>query len=484
MSVVVTVKNGSTDITSSIEPSSVDIVIVLTKEVGTFSFDVIATPGKYVPALNDAITITETVNGTPSIIFGGTVTEIETTVKQGLIACYSVTVTDYGFKANQKLVVQGFTNADPGTIAAGIVTGFFPAGYSTAGINMAGYTIPSIKFNYMQPTKALQKLANLIGWNWYIDSAKVVHFFLAQNNPAPFNLDDTTGNFEWATIDADQSILNMKNSVYVIGATYPVAFTIGTTPDTFSANGVQAVFYLRYRYGSGSVVVTLNGVGQTVGIANQDSPGSFQVLYDSTNQNITFSSVPSSGTIAVFGTAAVPIIGKAIDSASVLTYGEFEDAIFDSQITTVAEAQGRARAEILQYGHAVSDIKFYTTMTGLRIGQNINVTSSKLGITLTGLVIKRIEARMLDNMQLRYYVELLGSDNITFVDMMSSILQQENATTQVSDTTVLQPLLTITETLASSDTLHAPVATTTRSYYWNTVSGGQQPIVWNLFTWA
>lgn len=491
------IKANGTDVSSSIDWNSIDMVLVLTKETSTFKFNVV-NPGatvanhgspytKYNPGAGDVIEYYETTNdGSGNVVnkvFGGTITEIETVVQEGILLVAQVTCTDWGYTMNGKLVVKSYGAMDPADIVADIVSNYCPAGFNASTyVQRAGFNIPSIKFNYEQPTKCIQALASQIGWDWNVDADKNIHFFLAENNPAPFVIDDTSGAIDWSTLDVDVNLQNMKNSVFVIGGVYESVITAGATSDMYLGNGTQVAFSLRYAYTPSTITVTLNGVVQSIGVANQvTDPSAYQTLYDQGNQVITFNTVPSVGAVVkVYGTAEIPIIGHAIDQPAVNVFGEFQDAIFDSQIKSIAEAQQRALADILLYGHSVFDVKFYTMTPRLRVGQNILLNSAKFGISNYPLVVKRIEGQGFSPHKLRYYVECIGSDVPTFVDIMSTLLQKENANTTIDNTT-LEVLLNIYESLASSDSVSAPTALPTENY---TYTSGSQIGVWNFATWA
>ena len=134
---------------------------------------------------------------------------------------------------------------DPHDIVVDIVTNFAAGkGFTTNHVQYGNFLVPSIKFNYQQPSKALQSLANLIGWDWYIDPNQDIHFFLGdvddgvgEGGVAPITVDATSGKIEWNSLDIDLNITNMQNSVYVIGGTYTKTFTAGNTPDTFITDG-------------------------------------------------------------------------------------------------------------------------------------------------------------------------------------------------------------------------------------------------------
>jgi hypothetical protein len=469
-------RNTSSDITSSIDWPSTQLTLVLTKEVSTFQFSVRKTGSNVIPAVGDQIDIYESGNH----IFGGTVTESEATVDGGLLLIYQITCTDWSFKMDTKLVAKTYAQMDPHDIVVDIINNYTTGGYTTAEVQVGNFLVPSIKFNYEPVTKAIQKLASLIGWDWYVDADKGVHFFLAEDDSAPFNIDDSGGNLEWQTLDVDVDLTNMKNSVYVIGGNYKKTFTASTTPDVYQTDGVASVYSLAYSYDKSTVGVTLDGVAQTIGIANQVSnPSSVQVLYNPDNRYIQFTTTPGSGhTVKIYGQALVPILAHAQDAAGIAAYGEIQDSVVDKQITTVPEAQARAQAEILQYGHAVYTVKFNTLKTGLTVGQTITVNSSAFGLDVP-LTIKRITGTGYTPSQFEYQVECYGSDQVSFVDIMSVLLQQENQQNPVTDTTILEVLQSIADGLSLAEAV--AVTTGARPYKWGATTPQAR---WGFATWG
>jgi hypothetical protein len=109
----------------------------------------------------------------------------------------------------------------------------------------------------------------------------------------------------------------------------------------------------------------------------------------------------------------------------------------------------------------VYDVKFNTLIPGCQIGQTIKVNVPAMGITNYNLVIKRIEAvgyapgddnLNIDGM-LEYQIECIGSDTVTFTDLMTTILQQEQTQTDVSDDTITENLEEADEALDLTDTV-------------------------------
>jgi hypothetical protein len=466
--------NGS-DISSSVDWRTIDAISQITKDVGTLKFNIRigsgqTSPAKTVPNVADIIELYDSTG----LIWGGTVTEREATI-EGLMLTWQITCTDYGYLFNGILIKKNYSQLDPHDIVLDIVSQADPGGakgFTTNHVQMGNFLIPTIQFNYQQPSKALQSLANLIGWDWYIDPNKDIHFFLGDvdaavgnGGVAPIAITPTSGQLEWNSLDIDLNITNLQNSVYVIGGTYPKTFTATNTADTFLTDGIRQFFSISYPYYSPTaadyeavpISVTLDGTPQTVGISNQDDPSSFEVMYNDQQRWIQFpAGAPASGhTVKVFGTAKVPIVANARDATSIATYGKYEGVISDTKIKSVPEAQQRAQAQIAQFGHPVYDVKFKTLVPGCAIGQAIVVDLPAFGINET-LIIKRVEAVGYapgPNGMLEYQVECIGSDVVTFTDLMQSVLQAEAAQTPVDDSTVNEDLEYVDETLTLSETV-------------------------------
>jgi hypothetical protein len=479
----VVVTCNSTDISNSVDWKTINAISQLTKDVGTFKFNVrqnMANPtGVTVPIIGDTIELFDPTG----VIWAGTVTETEATI-EGLMLTWQITCTDWGYLFNGILIKENYAAMDPHDIVLAIVAIADPGGakgFTTNHVQKGNFLVPSIKFNYQQPSKAMQSLANLIGWDWYIDPNKDIHFFLGdvddgvgEGGVAPIVVNDDGGSsgkdIEWNSIDVDVNLTNMQNSVFVIGGTYTKTFTAANTPDTFLTDGVRQFFSVSYAYESDTdaydttpMAVTLDGVPQTIGIANQDDPSDFDVMYNDAQRWIQFTGgAPSSGqTVKVFGSAKVPIVAHASDAESIATYGEYQGVITDTKITTVPEAQERAQAQILQFGHPVYDVKLNTLIPGCKIGQAITFDLPAFGLTET-LIIKIITAvgyaPGADGM-LEYQLECIGSDVVTFTDLMQSVLQQEASQTTVDDSTVNENLLPESEDVVATETLQTPVTT-------------------------
>ena len=540
------VLNGTHDITSFVQfDSTFNVQSVLTKQKGQFTFSVKAPQAPTLPSnfpqIGDTIYVNYTINGNKQLIFGGTLVTSEPVIdgqSGGVVLLYQLTAADWGFLFDSKLVKKNYAGEDPHDIVVDLVTNFCPAGYTTNHVEVGNFLVSSIQFNYQQPSKCLESLAQQIGWDWYIDANKDVHFYFAEGNPgassevslAPFNIDDTSGNVEWPSLDVQVDITNMKNSVYVVGGTYAKDYVLSPNPnatppqyaplDVYTSVAGTFVYPLAYPYTQSTLTVTLAGVGQSIGTDQQTDPSTVEVLYNDHGRFIRFTSDPGSGKqIIIQGMAQIPILAHVSNPPSIAAYGELQDSIVDSKILSIQQAQERAQADIDMFGHPVYTVKFNTISVlanQLSLGQQITLNSAKFGVSGKTLIIKQINCVARTPTQLEYHVQCLGSDDVTFNDIMLTLLQQQLGSATTSNSIVLEDLIPINETVKLADTVTitavagpyvwapAPVALqsaeggeTYGSFgYGNFALGGglpyandapattQSPIIrWGFFTW-
>jgi hypothetical protein len=184
--------------------------------------------------------------------------------------------------------------------------------------------------------------------------------------------------------------------------------------------------------------------------------------------------------VIIYGTASIPIIATSSNQSAIATYGLVQDSIIDKTIKSQAEAQQRADADIVMYGAPVYTIKFYTLNTGLIVGQTINVTSSKFGVTAS-VVINRITGTGFSPTQLRYYVECTGTDVVSFIDIMNVLLTAPNLQNPSPDSSTVENVIIFLENITITDTLNAPT-TNAGPFVWG-ASGGNTGL-WNLSVWS
>lgn len=425
---------------------------VLTKEVDRLEFQILKTPSKAIPQVNQEVELLE--DGVK--IFGGIIVERLEKVKGGLLIGYELRCKDFSHTLDRKLVQKNYENQTARSIVLDIITNF-TSGFTTNNVALTTPTISSIKFNYEQVTRSLTQLADLIGWDWYVDYDKDIHFFDEETNAAPFNLTDTNDTYEWQTLEINDTILQLKNSIIVRGGERKLTITEANAEDKYSADGTQRIFKLGFRYDT--LTVKKAGVVQTVGIDQQDDPALFDVLYNPTEQFIKFreDNKPTAGQVVlVFGNVFIPIISMLRDQISISAYGEYQSVIIDKSITSIEEAKIKAKSELIKWAQSVSEATFKTTRKGLRTGQKIRIQSIERGIDKT-YKINKITGRARKGDQMEYEISLIASGEITFTDMIVELFGKDKKNLTIAKNevlhrieTFLEPDITISEFLTAS----------------------------------
>ncbi len=482
------IKINGTDRSSSIDWSSLSWVSILTKEVDRFEFNIKKTSTKTIPALGDTIELLE--DG--SKLFGGILVERNEKILGGILIGYDCRAKDWSAKLDGKLVVKnyvapsgGAATYNPSQIFKDILNIFVPAslGFTQNNIKTASFNIASIKFNYEQVSRCLTTLADQIGWDWYVDPDKDLHFFDEETATAPFNLDDTTGNYEWKTLEINNTILNLKNYVFVRGGEYKKTIAEGSAVDSYLGDGTKKTFQLAYKYDN--ITVKKGGVVQTIGTDHQTDPATVDLLYNFNEKFIKFTAAPANAaTVIIFGDAFIPIIAAVRDQGSIATYGEFQQAVIDKGITSVAEAQSRAKTELEKYAASVFEARFKTLNKGLRVGQQIQVGSAIRGFATKKFKINRINGKARGNDHMEYEVFLLASGEITFTDIMVQLLSADKKNITIASNEVLQRLETFSETVTLADVMTSYKKS--RPYSWGR-DGSNDPVAprgWDFFTWV
>ncbi|MBI4119237.1 MAG: hypothetical protein HY456_00130 [Parcubacteria group bacterium] len=468
-----TLKINAVDRSNHVKWDTLQKVEVLSKEVDRMEFEILKTPSKTIPDVGQEITLDEGANK----IFGGVIVERNEVNKGGLLLGYHIRCKDYSQFLDRKVVTKSYANQTARAIILDIIS-TFTSGFTTANVAASTPTVASIKFNYEQVTRCLTQLADQIAWDWYVDYDKDIHFFDTEANPAPFNLDDTTGNFEWKTLEINKSLLQLKNAVFVRGGEYKKTISEANAIDKYKAATGQKTFALAYKYDN--ITVKKNGAVQTIGTDQQTDPATVNLLYNFNEKFITFSTGLASGDdVVVYGDAFIPIIALVKDQVSIATYGEYQTPVVDKSITSINEAQTRAKAELKKYAESVFESRFKTTKTGLKVGHQINLNSTIRNIN-KNFKINRIVGKARGSDHMEYEIFMIASGQITFTDIMVNLLGQDKKNIVIATNEVLQRLEFLLESLTLSELLTA--IKDSPPYRWG--AGSANDFRWNFFTWS
>ncbi len=411
-----------TDRTTSVIWDSLKIRQALTKEVDSCTFNMEKYGSKtFKPDEEDEIVIKQ--DGVK--IFAGFLVRVRETLTPNLVLSYECEAKDYTHLLNRKLVNKTYSNQTELQIITDIKNNFSAAGITVANVDGAT-VIENITFNNVDPSAALQKLAEIFNKDWYIDYDKDIHYFSKEANVAPFSLSDTNGNYILESLEITTDTTQIKNSVFVEGG-QELSGTVFT--EKFVADGTQHTFSVSYQYAN--LILKLNGITKTVGIDGTDDFTGKDALYNFENFSLRFNplSPPANNTIIEFGgNFYFPIKTLVRESTSITKYGEKQFQIIDSNIKNRDVAKKRAQAEIYAYAANLNEGGFETYTSGLRAGQRLLIQSDIRSLS-DYYLINNLEASMFNPSKIIWKATLVSVKTFDVMDLLAKIVDKSNLQT-------------------------------------------------------
>ena len=415
MAIVITADGN--DITEQVRPESFRREQNITSKLDTCRFVYRKYGGRtYVPAVADEIEITKD-GGTE---FAGKIVDIVSRVEGKDILIFEISCADWTYLADQKLYVNSHEGETAKDIVDAIVANLSTLGITGTNVeaSAAGFDIEFLQFDYARTSDALRQVAELIGYDWYIDYDKDLHFFPKGAASAPFGLTDTGGKYIYRSLTLRDSDKQLKNTIYIVGADYVGA---STTDKIGTGDNVQKRFNLPYKYDA-KPTITVAGVGKTVGIDFIDDPMSFDCLWNFSEKVINFTTAPASGAIEATGLPLIPLLLKLTAPGSVAAKGVYEFKIVDKTLKTQDAVRKRAQAELDAYAESITEAEFDTIESGLVAGQRLTVESAIRGIASTDYLIQQISTTMRTHDTFVHHVKLANVKAYEIVEFLRQLL--------------------------------------------------------------
>lgn len=437
------IKANSVDITSQVNFPSLVVNQNLSSTVDTASFTIKGYGNKtYTPNIEDVI---EIFDGATKI-FGGNISTIKTkteTTNNNLLI--DIVCSDYTADVDSMLVARTYTNQSVEEIIEDIVADFtnVGSGFTTNNVN-CDFIISKIIFNQIPVTQCLRRLADIVKYDWYIDSDKDIHFFSKYSEMSPFNM--VEGNYITRSYEKTKDGTQIVNRVKVRGGTYDgLLYTDYITvvgSDTSS-------FTLPYKFSN--LAIKVNSVAKTVGIDFIDTFDDFDVLYNFQDKSFRFENPLSDADLIEYsGNPKVPVMAVVDDTESILLLGKIKEKIIkDTSISDNVTARKRASAELLTYVDGVIDARFDTYKAGLRAGQVITSPEGE------DLIIKAVNFYSYTPNDFKYSVSLISTKKYELIDILRKIIAPENETVDENEVSeqiyIYRDEVTIQESITKVD---------------------------------
>lgn len=417
----------------------------INQQADTLEFDIIYHAGQtFRPEANSEV---EMYNGA-SKIFGGKVHAVEKSISADNSVIYSIRAKDYSYDLDRRLVVESYVNTSVADIITAILADFTDGTFTDTNVNCA-LLVTKITFNRVTVTAALQKLAQLTGYSWYVDYDKDIHFFPKNTETAPFEIVDNNGNFIPLSLNVSNDLSQIRNRVFIKGGEVEGI----ARSEQFNGDTVKDTFRLANKFSSLPTVL-VGGVAKTVGIDHLDNENDYDCFWSYSEKYIRFkaTTIPGSGTnnIIITGTPLYGITVQVEDPTSIAEYGVFEFALTDKTIQSREEAIKYAKAQVEAYKDGVDEGGFKTYEDGLRSGQVITVNSTMMDVN-EQFVIQSVDFFMITTTRYSYSVKLATLKTVGIIDFLIGLLESGDKIIEDTGDSTLEKTVFPQEYIEASD---------------------------------
>lgn len=369
---------------------------VLTSEVDTCTFTLDDLDGDNKPQVGQEVVIfyKETSTSEPEIRFAGKIVEAPQIKISAGVYSYEIVCTDYTQELQRNLVVESYTSQSAGDIIKDIIENY-AEGLGTYYVE-DGITVDYISFNYTYPLECIEELAELIGYDWYVDYERNIHFFARTTNEVPYNLTETgdLDNEEYRDLHISVDKSQLKNVQTVRGG-YELSDDYTQTWIVQAGQHELPIAYQPYAADSGAIELSIDAGGNiTPGIDNIDTTDDYVVNVSEKTLKDQNSNWSGGEVVVLIYKYKKPILARVKDKPSIALMKQYEggdgiyhgELIVDETIKTKDAARQRAQAAIDMYSNPLVEGSFITTKYGFRSGQLLTVNLSSRDINSTYLI--------------------------------------------------------------------------------------------------
>jgi hypothetical protein len=453
------------DKTSLVQQKQLSITDELNSR-NTYDFEIVDATGVYRPAIGQDVVV---YGGNPiNIIFAGTIDnayEYSPNNDRTDALAYKLQCVDYNQLCDRFLVAEAYEAHLAGDIVKHIINDFINVTLPGEGVTYAnvqdGPTISKAVFNYIYATQALDELAEISGFSWWIDYDKDMHFCSRLTNAAPFSLTDTSNNFRGFGIRHTRQ--DYRNKQYFRGG----QDISSALTETFKGDGETATFSLTLPCAKVPTNINIDGgAALNVGIRQVEtgkdwywSEGDREITQESGAAKLSAANV-----LSVTYQGYFPIIVESFNESAIAERqaveggtGIYEHAVTDTSINTSDAVQERAEALVRKYGEIPETIEFETDSDGLKAGQLISVNLTKHAVN-SAYLIQKVTIRDITANILRYQVTALSGENIGgWVDFFKKLAKAGQGYV-IRENEVLLKIRKLSDNLTLTDSLSATSA--------------------------
>lgn len=346
-------------------------------------------------------------------------------------------------------------------------------------------TYEKIRFNRKSLHSILEQLAANAGAQWYIDTDKNLHFFLSEENDAPYDISDDpdlSDTFPASNIVINTDGSNVINRVEVVGGSY-----LSESNEYFYLQGTGASKIVTFPFkmdkpsDNDTVQVWRNDGDDTTpswtaltvltGDEVDDLSANTQVVYYAEGQKLEgYEDWPElSQAVRIRGRRYIPLRYRKRNQESYDHYGQwFDDVVVDYDIVRKEDASIVASSKLSENALATTLVTCEVYEHGLKAGQTIHIENTDLGLDDTYLI-HRIDAEIGQGGFAVYTLEL-GAYSKDLIDYLMKLVKSLKETATWREDEVLDEVFDEYETITLTESTQ--------------VTADEGPYNWGSFDWG
>jgi len=322
----------------------------------------------------------------------GIVNDVVTAEDGPTIRTIALSGQDYTYRTMNVLVSRAYQAQTYDYIIKDILSFYFSGEITYNHVESGAGTVAYVAFQAKQAFQCFAQLANMVGWDWYVDDSKDFHWFPASQNTNPIMLTNTgpNANINRGTVKVTIDGTQMQNRITFYGGKYQ-----STPRDEYRTGDGQAktwqltynlATYVSYLNGSQltpqTPLVWVNGVSQTVGQDGVDTGMDFYVRVGANfiRQDDAASPLAAGAVLHINYTYHIPLIIQQQIDASIAKYGLFEAAITDTSQTNRDTAVARVAGQLQQFAWPIVTVTLDTWEPSFASGQSVQFDLPEHGI--------------------------------------------------------------------------------------------------------
>ena len=364
------------------------------EERSTAEFSIIDVLGEYHFDKGEEVQIFASEDG--NLLFGGYVEESsEEIISSNNIIKHEISCSDYHYLSDKRIVAKAFTNTTIHAAVDWILDNVLAEEGISIGSIQTSDNLTQYVADYISATEAIDDLAEMAGYTWWISEDKKLYFVDRGTYAAAWDLEETSSYVITDALEKSVKVTNgnpeYRNKQYIKGA----KATTDTQTEYKAGDGSTQSWALAYELSEEPEIWEKIGIAdyvqKTVGIKGTESDHDYYwSTNDNTiNQDFSASALTSSDKIKIIYKGLYPVVAVSANFGEIISRQAIEgdessgivEAVFsDSSLTSMDSAMERANALLDHYAEMGKKIEYQTTRSGLSAGvlQGIKITKHNI----------------------------------------------------------------------------------------------------------